>query len=259
VSYLPKGSYANNTNVKHDSDVDIAVIHGNGLFYYDETRLLEVDRQSRGGAHNPILEKTAFRAELAKILGARFRGACDASGKPAIEISENSGRVKADVVPSFDHRRYFYRQDGSVGYHSGHIIFRTDGTSIVNYPVQQYSNGVAKNNRTGTRYKQLVRILKRLENDLVAAGKIGDLPSYFMECLVYRVPHDRFGHQGATALTDDLRAVLSHIWSSTGPGGEATKWNEPNGIKRLFGRGQPWSMGDARTLAQRAWNYVGLG
>lgn len=260
VSYLPKGSYANNTNVKLDSDVDIAVIHGNGLFYYDASALREEDVPRHKSYTTPVFTKTDFRKQLEVVLCQKFGSSgCDTSGKTAIEVIESSSRVKADVVPSFEHRKYFYNTAGEVRMYVGQTVYRTDGTSVINYPKQQHENGVVKNNSTGTRYKQLVRILKNIENELVKAGKIKELPSYFMECLVYRVPDDKFGHGGATPLTDDLTAVLRYIWNRTDEGGEALTWREPNGIKILFGDGQPWSMKDARNLTAKAWSFYGLG
>jgi hypothetical protein len=65
---------------------------------------------------------------------------------------------------------------------------------------------VAKNNQTGYRYKHLVRILKRLENELVDHGLVGKLPSYLLECLVFNVPPDAFGYPN---YTDDLRAAYN--------------------------------------------------
>lgn len=224
VSYLPKGSYANNTNVKLDSDVDIAVIHGNGLYYFDVSELREADRPKHKSYTAPVFKKVEFRKQLEVVLRQKFGSSgCDTSGKTAIEVVESSSRVKADVVPSFEHRKYFYDSGGQVRMHVGQIVYRTDSTSVINYPKQQHDNGVAKNNRTGTRYKQLVRILKNIENELVKAGKITELPSFFMECLVYRVSDDKFGHGGSTPLTDDLKAVLSYIWNRTDEGGESAK------------------------------------
>lgn len=260
VSYLPKGSYANNTNVKLDSDVDIAVIHGNGQFYRDETAIREQDRLTSFDVRPPTYSGLEFRTQLVNALVASFGVyGCDTSGKTAIEVVEGSSRVKADVVPSYEYRRYVYNSDGRVAYYPGQIVFRTDGTSVVNYPKQQYDNGIAKNNRTGTRYKQLVRILKNIENELVREGKLTELPSYFMECLVYVVPDDQFGHAGSVPLTDDLKAVLLYIWNRTDTGGAGQNWYEPNDIKKLFGAGQPWSMQDARDLTAKAWNHYGLG
>src|SRR6266480_1142635 len=39
VHFIVKGSYANNTNVKSDSDVDVAVIH-RGMHYFNDSALL---------------------------------------------------------------------------------------------------------------------------------------------------------------------------------------------------------------------------
>ncbi|WP_327427296.1 nucleotidyltransferase domain-containing protein [Streptomyces sp. NBC_01236] len=256
IRFLPKGSYKNNTNVRADSDVDIAVIH-KGFNYYNDSALYEADK-----IHSSVsikrLAGASFRAELEKATRSAYGNDCDTSGSTAIEIAENGGRVKADVVPSFEHRKYYYDTMGKVRYFEGTTTRRTNGDWVINYPEQQYANGVAKNNRTGMRYKQMVRILKRVENDLVVAGKIEALPSYFMECLVYRVPDGRFNHGGLSPLTDDITSVITYIWNETKPGGSAKDWHEPNGIKPLFGAGQKWSMEDAHQLALNAWQNLGL-
>ncbi|MFI2780002.1 nucleotidyltransferase [Streptomyces sp. ALB3] len=260
LSFLPKGSYKNNTNVRADSDVDIAVIH-KGFYYYDDSAIRQGDKVT----HSPVTCKrydgAEFRAELEKAMRSAYGPDCDTSGSTAIEIAENSGRVKADVVPSFQHRKYYYDTQGNIRYFEGTTTRRTNGEWVVNYPAQQYANGVAKNDssRTGKRYKQMVRILKRVENDLVAAGKIEALPSYFMECLVYCAPDTLFNHQSSTPLTDDFSAVVSHIWNKTKPDGEAKGWYEPNGIKPLFADGQKWSMERAHQLTLKTWQHLGLG
>ncbi|MGH7929800.1 MAG: nucleotidyltransferase domain-containing protein [Candidatus Binatia bacterium] len=259
LRYLPKGSYKNNTNVKADSDVDIAVIR-EGLYYYNTDLLKPEDVASIGtGPPSSLsLKGMALRVELEKALCDKFGSACDTSGNTAITVSENSGRVSADVVPSFPYRLYYYDSLGPVTYVEGTKTFRKDGSQVVNYPEQQYSNGVTKNNATSRRYKYLVRILKRLENDLVTAGEIGELPSYFMECLVYRVPNKHFGSTSATPLTDDLKAVLAYIFGSMDDG-SAVDWYEPNEIKKLFGAGQPWAMQNAHNLTLQIAAHLGFG
>ncbi|MEU3240616.1 hypothetical protein ACIPJG_15140 [Streptomyces halstedii] len=260
LSFLPKGSYKNNTNVRADSDVDIAVVHG-GFHYFNDSTLGEGDKIIRRPITCKRYDGVEFRAELEKAMRSAYGTDCDTSGSTAIEIAENGGRVKADVVPSFQHRKYYYDAQGNVRYFEGTTTRRTNGEWVVNYPDQQYANGVAKNDssRTGKRYKQMVRILKRVENDLVAAGKIEALPSYFMECLVYCAPDAIFNHQGNTPLTDDFSAVVSHIWNKTKPDGEAKGWYEPNGIKPLFADGQKWSMEQAHQLTLKTWQHLGLG
>ncbi|MEU8587034.1 nucleotidyltransferase [Streptomyces sp. NPDC048664] len=258
IRFLPKGSYKNNTNVRADSDVDIAVIH-KGFNYFDDEALRPADKIVRQPLTGKRYEGAAFREELEKAMRAAYGSNCDTSGSTAIEIAENGGRVKADVVPSFGHRKYYYDAMGRVQYFEGTTTRRMNGEWVINYPEQQYTNGVDKNvNRTGRRYKQMVRILKRIENDLVAAGEIEALPSYFMECLVYCTPDGHFNHGGATPLTDDITHVIRHIWNQTKPGGSATDWREPNGIKPLFGPAQKWSMEDAHELTLKAWQNLGL-
>ena len=257
IKFVPKGSYTNNTNVRQDSDVDIAVVRTD--FYYFDARALRHEDKHYGSGDTYPLEGIQFRNSLAESIKSRFGTNCDTTGSTAIELAANDGRVSADIVPAFTFIQYYYDALGSVSQHRGHKVFKTDGSSVVNFPEQQYENGVTKNNLTGRRYKKLVRILKRAENDLVAAGTIKALPSYFMECLIYRVPNSYFGSESSTPLTDDLTRAVVHIWSSTKPDGEAKDWLEPNEIKPLFGGSQKWTMEDANALALHTFALFELG
>ena len=53
-----------------------------------------------------------------------------------------------------------------------------------------------KNDATGRRFKAVVRILKRLRNEMVDNGHkvAGPIPSYLIECLIWNVPNEGFGH-----------------------------------------------------------------
>ncbi|WP_067899904.1 hypothetical protein [Nocardia vaccinii] len=257
LKYVPKGSYANNTNVRQDSDVDIAVVR-TAFWYIDDSALMPADKVMRSHRDYPF-EGIEFRNDLAVFLKSEWGDGCDTTGTTAIELVENTGRVKADIVPSFKFCKYDYDADGRVVQHCGQKVFRTDGTSVVNYPDQQLENGRAKNVATGGRYKKLVRILKRAENELVKSGHLEALPSYFMECLMYRVPNDYFGHTGDSGLTDDLTAAIAYIWSATNPGAPAQGWKEPNEIKPLFGLGQKWAMDDAHNLMLHVFGLFDLG
>ena len=158
VSYTVKGSYANNTNVRADSDVDIAVVHG-GLHYYDASALRDADKPEKIPIAIDHFSEGNFRRNLQSHLKSKFGAACDISGSTAIELMENSGRVSADIVPSYTHVTYYYDSFGRVAQHNGQIVYKLDGSTVINYPDQQKFNGIAKNTATGTRYKQLVRIL----------------------------------------------------------------------------------------------------
>lgn len=257
VKYVPKGSYTNNTNVRQDSDVDISVLRTD-FHYFDTTALSPADMKVGDGVTYPLMG-IAFRNSLARSINSGFGSSCDTTGSTAIELIENSSRVSADIVPSFLYRKYYYDRLNNISYHEGQKVFKTDGTSVVNYPDQQLMNGRTKNVATGSRYKEMVRILKRAENDLVAERAIKPLPSYFMECLMYNVPNSNFSSTSTTPLTDILTKSIVHLWSSTKPGGVATGWYEPNEIKPLFGDGQKWSMDDAHALALNTFGLFDLG
>lgn len=245
-----KGSYANNTNVKSDSDVDI-VVQCNDLTYWEE---------ANPGAHpgtstlyTGIWTPSKLRSELVTALHAKFPGHVDTSGSTAIRINSNTARVEADVVPAFDYRYYF-----ASGLHrSGSRVFKKDGTHLTNYPQQQLVNGRAKNNATGARYKKTVRIMKRVENAMVESEYHREVPSFFMECLVYNCPNHILTR---TTWTDIVRGVILHIWNEL-EGAEPTesskRWLEPNECKYLFHSSQPWTRQDGRDFVKAAWNYLG--
>ena len=135
-----KGSYANNTNVRSDSDVDIAVECTEAL-YWDESE--KGNHQTSGNLYQGIWTPAKLRAELILAMKKKFPDQVDISGVTAIQINANSARVNADVVPCFSYRYYMKNN-----YRDGTKIFKTDGKSIVNYPLQQIKNG--KMNKTLT-------------------------------------------------------------------------------------------------------------
>jgi hypothetical protein len=242
-----KGSYANNTNVRSDSDVDIAVECTDAL-YWEES---EKGIHAPGKPYEGIWTPENLRAELISSMKAKFPGQVDSSGSTAIQINSNSARVDADVVPCFSF--LYYMKNGS---RDGTKIFKTDGSNIVNYPNQQKENGIAKNKRTGYAYKKGVRLLKRIENAMTEDGTFRELPSFFMECLAYNCPDKAFSHP---TWTECLQAILLHIWSSLqGDEPASDRWLEVNECFFLFHKNQKWNREDGREFAKAAWNYFGF-
>lgn len=260
MSVYAKGSYANNTNVRLDYDVDIAM-QCNEFFYSDLvgtpggiSNKYDLDIVPYSGGYSVDKFKKGVEAALVEAFG---RDAVE-RGKIALRIRENKTTLPADVVPCFEYRRIHsvtYPFDGSYTYTKGHRVFPESGTTITNYPQSQKYYGTEKNNRTGRRYKRLVRILKRLENQLSKEGLVADLPSYLIECLVYNVPDEYFGHEN---YVDDLRAVLATIYNETMSQERCKNWMEVNEIKYLFRSSQNWKRSDVHDFADQAWDYVGF-
>lgn len=245
-----KGSYANNTNVKLDSDVDVAIQCREAFFW---------DNYSPG-THSPITPYSGpwthskLRSELKLALEAYFPGQVDSSGSTAFRIKSSTARVDADVVPCFDY--HFYLDGG--GHLEGSRIFKIDGSQLNNYPDQQLENGRAKNSRTNSRYKNAVRAMKRMENEMVELKIHREVPSYFIECLAFNCPDSALT---CSTWTETMKRILFHIWNSlegNEPSDEATRWLEVNGIKYLFHGTQEWTRQDGREFAAAAWNFLGL-
>lgn len=248
LNVYAKGSYANNTNVRSDSDVDIAV-ECTDVRYWKESK--KGNYETPGTPYNGIWTPEKLRTELILAMKKKFPGQVDTSGVTAIQINANTARVNADVVPCFSYRYYMEN-----GYRDGTKIFKVDGKSIVNYPLQQIRNGKDKNIRTNYNYKKCVRILKRIENAMAIEGKYKELPSYFIECLAYNCPDYVFRR---LTWTDCLKDILIHIYNSlNGSEPSENRWLEVNKCFYLFHSKQKWNRQDGREFAQAAWSYCGF-
>ncbi|HEX5120070.1 MAG TPA: nucleotidyltransferase [Pseudonocardiaceae bacterium] len=251
IEVYVKGSYANKTNVRADSDVDVAV-KCNEVLYYEEAT---PGSKPPGTPYTGIWTPDYLRSELKKALVVKFDDQVDDSGSTAFKINSSTARVDADVVPCFDYR--YYRSDGSSI--RGAKVVKKNGTSLENYSQQQLDNGQSKDRRTNNDYKKVVRIMKRVENLMVANGVHRPVPSYFVECLVYRCPDEIFRR---STWTDAVKGVIYHIWDSLEgdePADDSKRWLEANDIKYLFHRAQDWTRKDGRDFAHAAWNYLELG
>lgn len=254
IDVFTQGSYANRTNVRQDSDVDICVLY-TGAFFPDYSMSAGLSGPVLGysDATYPYVEfKNDVEAALVSYLG---RGSV-IRGEKAFDVHANTYRIDADVVPCFEHRR-FMGTLLSNSYDSGTELHPDNGGEIVNWPRQNYANGVEKNEATGRRFKAVTRILKRLRNEMVDEGyKAAEpIPSYLIECLIWNVPNEGLGHD---TLKADVRYAIAHLWNETRADESCKEWGEVNELKYLFRARQAWSRAQANTFLQAAWNYIGF-
>lgn len=173
-------------------------------------------------------------------------------GNKAFDIHENTYRVAADAVACFEYKEY-----NKEGGHRDGTSFNTDnGQNIINWPEQNYSNGVAKNDATGRRFKAVVRILKCLRNEMAASPEYKNttISSYLIECLVWNARNSDFGH---TTYKEDVRYTTIYLYNNTKNIDTCNEWGEINEIKYLFRAGQPWTLQQANAFLVAVWNYVG--
>ena len=251
----PKGSYHNNTNVRRDSDVDIVVELQECIYYGWAPGVTPSNPKpsSYSGGWTP----KSWRAEVAQAIKNKFGSTdVDDTGNIAINVVAKDGsRPSIDIVPSFKYHRYGDTARSSRLTDEGSCVWSKADVKIVNWPHHQYDNGVVKNTATGSRYKNFVRVLKNAENTLARAGTIKEMPSYFMECLIYNVDN-------TTLQTGDLnagfKATLVALHSRLK--NEATsRMLEPNAIKYLFHAKQKWTVEMGLELVNATWDYLSYG
>lgn len=254
ISVFTQGSYRARTNVRQDSDVDVCVRYNTNFFpdYPDGTT------KETFGNVDGTLSYASFKDMVGAALTAYFGKSDVTRGDKAFDVHENTYRIDADVVPTFEHRKYTGNKNagGMWTYFSG-VAFRPDkGGLIKNWPQQNYDNGVKRNSETGRVYKRTIRILKRLrytmEDDNV--GEASDIASYLIECLVWNCPFDAFRQDTYTAV---LRYVIAYLWDKTRIDDECSGWGEVNELKRLFRNSQPWKLSQVNSFLRAAWDYMG--
>jgi hypothetical protein len=159
-------------------------------------------------------------------------------------------------VPAFSYRYYFDNGLNQWITPEGIAFYPDDKPGLViNWPEQTYINGVAKNDQTGRRYKSIVRILKKLRDDM-QEDKIADaddIASFLIESMVWNVPDNIFG--GYT-YRNDVREVVAYAYNQTVNDELCSKWLEVNKIKYLFHPTQPWDREKANKFLFSVWNYL---
>lgn len=247
-----KGSYVNNTNVRLNFDVDIAVEY-QGYFYYDlEFELAGQDKSVVGivDSDDPYTREE-FKADINSALKTAFGSEAITSGDIAYRVRQNRTTLPADVVPCWEYRRY----DAYNVCHVGSRVYATGGEYKDNYPAIQLERGRAKTRATSRRYKRMVRALKKLQTLLVEKGVLTEeIPSYLVECIVYNVPNASLNNPTYLA---DFRNVLAFLFNGTLATGAWADWLEVHELRYLF-RGSNWDHTAVHALADAAWDYIGL-
>jgi len=253
ITVYVQGSYKNNVNVRVDSDIDVGVLCKELM----DVEFLDDDLSKK--VNSKISETTytynKFREDLYFALKNHFGEKSVNSGNKSFDINESSTRVDADVVAVIEHRRY----DSETSYIEGVCLYPKNGTpsKVINWPDQHYTNGVNKNNNSGRRYKRIVRILKKLRNEMLKNGYnyLENVSGFLIECLVWNTPNH--------ILTDGdyydaVRETLIFLFDELDKKDNYKEWGEVSELKYLFRTTQSWKKIDARRFIINAWNYVGF-
>lgn len=256
IRVFAKGSYPNNTNVRGDSDIDIAVEledkinldYANGVVF------------SNTGLYGYTgISESEFKLRLQKALESEFgKNVVDSSGNKVFRIRGSDKIMDADIIPCTTYRYYYAASPTSYNQGIQLILNRPDGIRHFNYPDQHLKNGVSKNNLTMKRFKSTARILKNVNSHLSENNGTTFRPSYMIESLVYNVSNTIY--TGNNSWRDILLRGCEEIWSYLQKDEyalpEISRWREVNGHKYLFHQHQHWTKDDAKQFIQSAYNLL---
>jgi hypothetical protein len=243
-----QGSYANNTNVRLNSDIDINVRYSDG-FYYD----LPKDKTKEDFGITPATYSYAeYKDDVENALVNKFGRSEVIRNDKCITVKENSYRVETDVVPTWDYRRYSENGKYVLG-----TKFKTDkGIWIGNFPKQHIANGISKNNNTSRRFKRLTRLHRKLRYKMIDDGEnVSDnITSFLLECLVWNVPNRIMNDYDTW--TERLKQSIIYIHDKTKEETTCKEWGEVSELLYLFHSGRKWSYKDVNSYMVLLWNHL---
>ncbi len=248
IRVFAQGSYCNRTNVRQDSDVDVCVRCLDTIFYDLPPGMAPADFGLTVPTTYPYSQ---YKNEVGAALTSYFKTGQVTRGNKALDIKENTYRIAADAVACFLYKKFAPNGTALEG-----IAFLTDGGQrIVNWPEQNYQNGVEKNRLTGTRFKDVARIFKRVRYAMKDAGSAAadPIPSFLLECLAYNVPNDKLM---LSTYTLTIRESILHLFTGTQNEQGCATWKEVNGQKDLFGTGQAWTFQQVNAFIVAMWGHL---
>ena len=253
IEVFVQGSYANNTNVRTNSDVDVCIML-TSTFYTDYP---DGKTDSDYGFIDGTITFDEYKQYVKKAIVNKFGSDSVAVGNKSLKIRSNSYHVNADVVVAFMLKDYKIIGSTDVRkYVEGIRFFSTNGIKVTNYPKEHITNGKDKNNETNYQYKYLVRIFKRIRANMVADEIIdGDkISSFLTECLVWNVPNEII--MGYDTWTETVRQTIIFLFNAI-KNGEHKDWGEVSERLYLFHSGRKWTASDAQAFMKSMWTYLG--
>lgn len=231
VDIFLQGSYANRTNIKQDSDIDIVICYKNSQ-YADISNLWEVDKNLYSKNRSDAIYKFSnFKDDVLECLEEVFWIYPKTERKDkCIRVYWNQSRVDADIVPCFIHKRFKAYNSTSAEW----VEFVSDEwVHSTSFPKQHIHNGENKNSQTNENYKATVRILKNCKKELVENELINDelIASFFIECLVWNVPNIYFNK---STYLDIIESVLRKLHADMNDEEVASNYAEVNDLFYLI-------------------------
>lgn len=246
-----QGSYANDTNVRLNSDIDINVRY-DSVFYFKLPP--KRTREEYGLTNSSNYTFTEYKAAVEGALVRKFGRENVIHDDKCLTVKETSTRVEMDVVPTWKHRRY--SENGT--YVEGVEFLSDKGNWIINFPLQHIDNGKIKNTDTQKRFKRLTRIYRKIRYKMIDEGipVESGITSFLMECLVWNVSNPVFNQHDFW--TERLKESLRYLYGHTMTDETCKGWGEVSELLYLFHSQRKWTRKMVNDYLYQVWMYMGF-
>lgn len=246
-----QGSYANNTNVKADSDIDVCVM----LKSTFHAKYPDGITAENYGFVDATMNYDDYKGRIVRALNKKF-GTDISVGNKSVKIKSNSYRVNADVVAAFQYRNYnILNSTNKYNFIEGTSFFSSNGNSVINYPKKHIDNGISKNKTTNGMYKKLVKIFKNVKNNMCDDKIIdsGTISSFLIESLIWQLPNEEIISHDTWDKT--VKGSIYYLWNEFEKK-RCDSWTEPSKYIYLFNSDRKWTQEHAKDFLLKMWNYM---
>jgi len=251
IEIFAQGSYANNTNVRVKSDIDINVRYTDGYFFSlpDNTKESDIGLDK---VSSSTYKYDEFKNDVENAMIKKFGNDRVDRRDKCINIEEDSYIVDTDVVPTWNFKRF----DKNADYILGARFFSDLGKTITNYPKQHIQKGKEKNKETSRKFKRLTRLHRKLRYKMKEENiEVNEnITSFLLECLVWNVPNKIINDNDKW--NDLLRKSIFYIYDKTNKEEDCTEWGEVSELLYLFRSSRKWSYSDVNEYMKQLWNYL---
>jgi hypothetical protein len=247
ITVFGQGSYANDTNVRLNSDIDINVRLSDTIYVDLPKNKTYEDLGYSDSSYTFAEYKLAVFNALVNKFGSReivWNNKC-------LTVKQSPTRVETDVVPTFK----LIRHDDNGSKHIGVRFISEEKKQITGYPLQHIENARGKNAATQKRFKRLTRIFRRVRYKMIEdnISVSNNITSFLLECLLWNVPDNIFNDNDTWI--ERTRQGIIYLYQNTTEDEKCKHWGEVSELLYLFVH-RKWSRVEVNNYLVQMWNYL---
>lgn len=251
IEIFVQGSYANNTNVKTKSDVDVCVVLKSTFYSKYPNGYTRKDYGFSVGTYT----FKEFRKDVINALKSKYGNDNIKAGNKSIKMESTSYRVEADAVPAFEYRNYQITNSLSPTNFKEGIKFYSQNKDeeVINYPKLHIENGKYKNTNTQRRYKRVTRIFKRIRYQMIDSGIPVKkcISSFLIESLLSNVPNSYFTDY--TSWNETIKNIIIYLYRDS-----KENYKEVSKILDLFDDTRKWNIDSVNEFLKQMYKFLGF-